>query len=96
MRRLPGPVVEPLAEDRYLIKFTAGAAMVGRLRQAQELLRHAVPSGDAGEIFDRALNALLADLAKKKHAATERPRSLTLGRAVPPWSSDAAPCTLRP
>jgi hypothetical protein len=73
IRRLPQ--VEPLAPDRYLIKFTAGAATVAKLRQAQDLLRHAVPSGDAAAIFDRALDSLLADLAKKKFGATDRPRA---------------------
>ena len=38
------------------------------------MLRHAVPSGDLSEIFDRALTVLLEDLAKKKFAATERPQ----------------------
>jgi hypothetical protein len=74
VRKSPSLAVEPLAEDRYLIKFTAGAAMVTRLRQAQDLLRHAVPSGDAGEIFDRALTVLLEELQKRKFAATSRPR----------------------
>lgn len=69
------PVVEPLAADRYLIKFTASAAMLAKLRQAQDLLRHAVPSGDAAEIFDRALTALLESQARKKFASTDRPRA---------------------
>jgi hypothetical protein len=69
------PAVEPLAEDRYLIKFTASGAMLAKLRRAQDLLRHAVPSGDAAEIFDRALTALVRDLEKGKFAATDRPRA---------------------
>ena len=69
------PVIEPLAADRYLIKFTAGAAMLAKLRYAQDLLRHAVPSGDAAEIFDRALTTLVKDLEKQKFAATDRPRA---------------------
>ncbi len=69
------PVVEPLAEDRYMIKFTASAAMLAKLRHAQDLLRHAVPHGDAAEIFDRALTALIKDLEKQKFASTDRPRA---------------------
>ena len=38
------------------------------------MLRHAVPSGDDAAILDRALTALLADLARKKFAVTEAPR----------------------
>jgi len=41
---------------------------------AKDMLRHAVPNGDTGEIMRRALKALLDDLARKKFAATKRPR----------------------
>jgi hypothetical protein len=68
------PVVSPLAPDRYQIRFTGSAATCEKLRLAQDLLRHAVPSGDPAEIFDRALTALLADLTRKKFAATKLPR----------------------
>jgi hypothetical protein len=40
-----------------------------------------VPSGDEAAILDRALTALLADLAQKRFAAAERPRPS--GSAVP-------------
>ena len=76
-------VVEPLAADRYLLKFTASAATLAKLRRAQDLLRHAVPSGDAAEIFDRALTALVKDLEKQKFAATAHPR-------VSPGTKDAS------
>ena len=73
IRRLPS--VDPLAPDRYLVKFTASGAMVARLRRAQDLLRHAVPNGDAAEIYDRGLIALLDTHARRKFAATDRPRA---------------------
>jgi len=38
------------------------------------MLRHAVPNADTGEIMRRALKALVDDLARKKFAATNRPR----------------------
>jgi hypothetical protein len=38
------------------------------------MLRHAVPSGDEAALLDRALTALLVDLARRKFAATDRPR----------------------
>ena len=69
------PVVMPLAADRYEIRFTASASTCEKLRLAQDLLRHAVPNADTGEIVDRALTALLEDLARKKFAATARPRA---------------------
>jgi hypothetical protein len=69
------PVVSPLAPDRYEIRFTASAQTREKLHLAQDLLRHAIPTGDLAEVIDRALTALLADLARKKFAATERPRA---------------------
>jgi hypothetical protein len=69
------PVVRPLAPDRYEIRFTASAGTREKLRLAQDLLRHAVPTGDLAEVIDRALTALLKDLARRKFAATERPRA---------------------
>jgi hypothetical protein len=70
----PSATVMPLASDRYVIRFTASAATRAKLQSAQDLLRHAIPTGDVAEIVDRALTALLDDLARKKTAATERPR----------------------
>jgi hypothetical protein len=47
---------------------------VEQLRLAKDLLRHANPAGDDAAILKRALTALLADLVKKKFAASDRPR----------------------
>jgi hypothetical protein len=69
------PAVTPLAPERYQITFTASASTREKLRCAQDLLRHAVPSGDTAEVIDRALTVLLDDLARKKLAATDRPRT---------------------
>jgi hypothetical protein len=78
-------VVLPLAPDRYEIRFTASAGTCEKLRRAQDLLRHAIPSGDTAEIIDRALTLLLEDLARKKFAATDRPRQ---SRGTTPGSRD--------
>ena len=67
--------VKPLAPEQYLVKFTASRAMHEKLREAQALLRHQVPTGNVADIFDRALTLLLADLRKARYAATSRPRS---------------------
>ena len=68
------PVVRPLAPERYEIRFTASTEMREKLRVAQELLGHAIPSGDIAQVFDRALTLLVADLSRRKFAATTRPR----------------------
>jgi hypothetical protein len=78
-----GKVVTPLSTDRYQFRFTGSAATREKFRKAQDLLRHAVPNGDPAEVFDRALPALLADLERRKFAATDRPRR---GRSRAPGS----------
>jgi hypothetical protein len=97
------PVVAPLAPDRYLISFTASAQTRDKLRRAQELLRHSIPSGDPAEIVDRALTLLLEAVAREKLAATPKPRPSRVGaadsrhvsasvtRAV--WARDGERCT---
>ena len=67
-------VVRPRAPERYEIRFTASAATRDKLRTAQDLLGQAIPSGDIAEVFDRALTLLVADLSRRKLAATTRPR----------------------
>ena len=67
-------VVSPLAPERYKVQFTANAELLAKLREAQAFLRHQIPDGDLEQIFDRALEALLGQLRKRKLAATDRPR----------------------
>jgi hypothetical protein len=69
----PGQI-QPLAADRYEFRFTGSGATRDKLQLATDLLRHAIPSGDMAEVIDHALTVLIEDLAKKKFAATPRPR----------------------
>ncbi len=66
--------VTPLAPDRYRVQVTIGSETLEKLRLAKDLLRHAIPSGDEAVILDRALTALLSDLAQKRFAAVQTPR----------------------
>ncbi len=70
----PRALVRPLSPERYALRFTVSAETREKLRLAQDLLGHAVPSGDLAEVFDRALTILIDDLKRKKFAATRRPR----------------------
>ena len=100
---MPRAVVEPLAPERYRVQFTVGKETREKLRRAQELLSREIPDGDAGAIFDRALTLLLEDVAKKKLAATPKPRTArptapgsrhipaSVRRAV--WVRDGGRCT---
>jgi hypothetical protein len=70
----PRPVVTSLAPNRYLLKVTLSDVAHDRLRRAQDLMRHTIPSGDPAAIIDRALALLLEQLERKKLANTVRPR----------------------
>jgi hypothetical protein len=97
-------VVAPLAPTRYEIRFTASAETREKLQRAQEQLRHAIPTGDLAEIFDRALTALIADLARRRVAALrsskEHPQRATApgSRHIPArvkravWIRDGGQC----
>jgi 5-methylcytosine-specific restriction endonuclease McrA len=95
-------VVKPLAPEVYKIQFTMSREMHDRLRQAQDLLRHAIPNGDLAAVFDRALGLLLDDLYKSKCAEARRPRparcTTTKSRHVPAairrevWKRDGGQC----
>jgi 5-methylcytosine-specific restriction endonuclease McrA len=64
----------PIAPARFKVTFTASAELEGKIGRARALLRHQIPSGDLAEIVDRAMTLLLAELDRKRCAATERPR----------------------
>lgn len=66
--------IAPLAPGRYRLQVTLSGETHDKFRQAQTLLRYAVPSGDAAEILDRALTLLLGRLERQRFAATSRPR----------------------
>jgi hypothetical protein len=94
--------VAPLAPDRYLIRVTVSRETRDKLRRAQALLRHAVPSGDEAAILDRALTLLVEHLERRRFAETCRPRPANercghsrhipaaVRRAV--WKRDAGQC----
>jgi hypothetical protein len=68
------PVVTPFAPNLYRMAFTADADIREMFELAQDMLRHAVPSGATEEVMRRALEALLEQLARQKFAATDKPR----------------------
>jgi hypothetical protein len=94
--------VAPLSPERYAIQCTVSGETHAKLRYAQELLGHAVPSGDLAQVLDRALDALIAKLEHDKFAQTDRPRPCrrsddarhvpaSVKRAV--WERDGGCCT---
>lgn len=76
-------VVAPLSEETYKVQFTIRKDAHDKLRRLQDLLRHQIPKGDPALIFERAMDALLAEVLKKRTAAVEHPRN---GKAANPAS----------
>jgi hypothetical protein len=70
----PPDVPRHPAAARYEVRFMVGAETLDKLKMAQDLLSHAVPSGDLAQVFDRALGALVEDLLKKRFAITDAPK----------------------
>jgi 5-methylcytosine-specific restriction endonuclease McrA len=96
------PRVTPLAPRRYALQLTMSQHMHDQLRRAQELLSHSVPSGDAAQVLERALDLLVESLEKRKCAAVVKPRASresTRARYVPAhvrravWQRDGGQCT---
>jgi hypothetical protein len=98
------PRVTPLAPGRFGVQCTISQSTHDKLRYAQALLGHEFPSGDIATIFERALDALIPQLERRKFAASARPRhghrrSTANPRHVPAdvkrtvWERDQGQCT---
>jgi hypothetical protein len=57
-----------------------------KLRCAQDMLGHAIPSGDEAAVLDRALTSLLVELARRScvHTPPARARGRSAGTSLPP------------
>jgi len=68
------PIMEPLSEGRYRMQFTGSRALKDKLRHAQGLLRHRIPDGDPGTIFEKALDLLICEVEKERFAIVANPK----------------------
>ena len=97
--------VKPLAPEQYKIQFTVSRETYEKLRRAQDLLRHSVPTGDPAMIFERGLELLVAALERTRFAGTTRPRvssgATGKSRHVPAaikrtvWQRDGGRCAFK-
>ena len=69
---------KPAPHEGFLLQLTVGRSTLDKLRYAQALLSHSIPSGDVAQVLDRALDALITQLEKRKFGA---------GTGVAPTSS---------
>jgi len=103
--RHPAPQsrLAPIAAERYLLHLPIDRATHDKLRHAAALLGHCVPSGDVAQVLDRALDALIARLERRKCAKSGRPAPRR-GRSQDPrhipaavrravWERDGGRCT---
>ena len=98
----PGRIA-PISPERYALQITIGKGTHDKLRYAQALLGHSVPSGEISLVLDRALDALICQLEKRKFAATNKPRRSrrpsAARRTIPAhvrrevWERDQGRCT---
>src|SRR6187399_3071445 len=72
-RRSPDPA--PLSPGRYKLQLTLGENARNKLKQLQDLLAHQIPNGDPAAIVERALDALLTQVHKRKTGITAKPRT---------------------
>jgi hypothetical protein len=81
-------VVAPLSAETYEVKYTASRPQRDRIRHAQDLLRHQLPTGDLAEIIDRALALFIADVEKRRFAVGRKSRSKAASVEGPARSRD--------
>jgi len=72
-RRDPDPA--PLAPRRWKLQVTISQSSHDKLEQLQALLAHKIPNGDPAAIIERALDALLTQVRKRKIGMTDKPRA---------------------
>ena len=102
MPRPPCSRVAPLAPERFALQVTISRTTHEKLRWAEELLGHALPSGDVAQVPERALDEPISKLEQRKFAASARSqprRSHANERYVPTavrrevYRRDAGRCT---
>ena len=103
----PGPVgakrskVEPIAEQRYVLRACVGQGTLDKLHHVQSLLSHKIPNGDLPAVLDRVLDLAIGQLEKKKLGASSKPskKSSSSPRYIPAstrhavWQRDGGQCT---
>jgi hypothetical protein len=80
--------VTPLSPELYMLEVTLPQETYEKLRRAQALARHAVPTGDVASILDRALTMLIDHLERRRFGRAESPRAsdeptVLAGRHIP-------------
>ena len=78
--------IAPIAPERFTLQVSIAGAVYDKLLRAQELLGHALPSGDVERVIERALESLIERLEKRKFGSADGQRKAQTGgarRAIP-------------
>jgi hypothetical protein len=68
----PRSLLLPLTPESYQLQFTVNRETYDRLQRVQDLLRHSVPDGNVGLIFERAIALLLRTVERLPRIARGR------------------------
>jgi len=71
----PRPPITPIAPERFVMRITVGGSLKEKLEHAKHLLGHRAPNTSEEEVLERALDALIGLLEKRKYGATDRPHT---------------------
>ncbi|MCE9628331.1 MAG: HNH endonuclease [Candidatus Eisenbacteria bacterium] len=80
----PDARLTPLSEDRVALQVTISRATQQKLERAKELLGYEVAAGDAAALLDRALDALIVELEKKKYGKHTKHRAESAPESADP------------
>src|SRR5260221_13396552 len=75
--------VAPLGPRRFALQVTIEQSTHDKLRYAQQLLGHQVPTGDIARVLDLALGALISRHVTRLRLPTSRASSGSRGRCAP-------------
>jgi hypothetical protein len=94
-------VLEPVSKEHSAFQVTIPRETEEKLRRLQDLLRHTIPDGDLAKIVDRAADALLVQVERRKIGGSRptSPRNVKAGsRRIPAdvrkavWKRDGGRC----
>jgi len=96
--------IAPRSPERFAVQVTVSKQAYDRLRHAQELLSHRIPTGSLAEVLDAVLELAIVQLERQKFGATRAPRATrgersTNARHIPlhvkrqVWKRDGGQCT---
>ena len=68
------PSVEPLTPETYKLTLPIDGALLEKVKQAQDLMRHRVGDGDLVAIFEEALDVLIEKVKKERFGVGRTPR----------------------